>query len=136
MNMLRFASFFSQALLECPAASAGLFVRLDLADNTLGEEGGSTLAQALSNQPNLTYINLRDCSLEVRITAVGVEVWGVCIICHSDERTPPTLLLGVVAQLYHKVCVQHKQRNSNVTLLAAVRPNHLYLDVDHSANVT
>lgn len=54
-----------KALLECPAASAGLFERLDLADNTLGEEGGQTLAEALSSQPSLTYVNLRDCDLEV-----------------------------------------------------------------------
>lgn len=51
--------------MECPAASAGLLVRLDLADNTLGEEGGSALAEALSSQPGLTYVNLRDCNLEV-----------------------------------------------------------------------
>lgn len=55
-----------QALVECPAVSAGLLERLDLADNTLGEEGGQALAEALSSQPYLTYVNLRDCELEVR----------------------------------------------------------------------
>lgn len=51
--------------MDCPASSAGLLEHLDLADNTLGEEGGAMLAQALSNQPLLTYVNLRDCDLEV-----------------------------------------------------------------------
>lgn len=60
--------FGVQALAACPAASAGLLVRLDLADNTLGEEGGSTLAEALSSQPGLTHVNLRDCNLEVSDT--------------------------------------------------------------------
>lgn len=45
----------------------GLFERLDLADNTLGEEGGSVLAEVLASQPSLTYVNLRDCELEVSI---------------------------------------------------------------------
>ncbi|CAM9972839.1 unnamed protein product [Ectocarpus sp. 6 AP-2014] len=52
-----------QALLECPAASAGLLERLDLADNTLGEEGGRVLAEALATQPSLTYVNLSECDL-------------------------------------------------------------------------
>lgn len=56
-----------QALRECPAASLGLFERLDLADNTLGEEGGNVLAEVLASQPSLTYVNLRDCELEVSI---------------------------------------------------------------------
>mmetsp|Transcript_37492 Transcript_37492/g.87423 ORF Transcript_37492/g.87423 Transcript_37492/m.87423 type:complete len:427 (-) Transcript_37492:119-1399(-) len=36
---------------------------LDLNDNTFGEEGGSILASALSNCPNLEYLGLRDCVL-------------------------------------------------------------------------
>ncbi|CAN0479590.1 unnamed protein product, partial [Hapterophycus canaliculatus] len=56
-----------QALLECPAASAGLLERLDLADNTLGEEGGRVLAEALASQPSLTYVNLSECDLGVRL---------------------------------------------------------------------
>ncbi|CAM9798593.1 unnamed protein product, partial [Choristocarpus tenellus] len=52
-----------KALLLCPAVTSGLLVRLDLADNTFGVEGGQDLAKALSEQSGLTYINLRDCSL-------------------------------------------------------------------------
>ncbi|CAN0517964.1 unnamed protein product, partial [Ectocarpus sp. 8 AP-2014] len=46
-------------------ASAGLLERLDLADNTLGEEGGRVLAEALATQPSLTYVNLSECDLGV-----------------------------------------------------------------------
>ncbi|CAM9203950.1 unnamed protein product [Discosporangium mesarthrocarpum] len=56
-----------KALLECPAVSSGLLERLDLADNTFGEEGGLQLAMALVDQPKLVSVNLRDCSLEVRV---------------------------------------------------------------------
>jgi Ran GTPase-activating protein 1 len=44
--------------------AAGLFVSIDLADNTFGGVGGASLAAALTNQPNLTSLNLRDCALE------------------------------------------------------------------------
>lgn len=54
-----------QALRECPAAAAGLLERLDLADNTLGEDGGKVLAEALASQPSLTYVNLSECDLGV-----------------------------------------------------------------------
>jgi len=37
--------------------------RLDLADNTFGEDGGVALATALASCPNLEYLNLRDCVL-------------------------------------------------------------------------
>eukprot|EP00903_Cladosiphon_okamuranus_P007786 g7535.t1 len=52
-----------KALRECPAAAAGLLERLDLADNTLGVEGGRVLAEALASQPLLTYVNLSECDL-------------------------------------------------------------------------
>lgn len=57
-----------QALRECPAAAAGLLERLDLADNTLGEEGGRVLAEALASQPSLTYVNLSECDLGVSLS--------------------------------------------------------------------
>lgn len=63
-----------QALLECPAASAGLLERLDLADNTLGEEGGKVLAEALASQPSLTYVNLSECDLGVSLHELVIEV--------------------------------------------------------------
>jgi Ran GTPase-activating protein 1 len=55
---------FAKALSECPAVQAGKLLRLDLADNTFGEEGGLILAEVLSRQPLLTYLNLRDAALE------------------------------------------------------------------------
>lgn len=42
------------------------FVSLDLADNSFGSQGGKNLAKLLANQPNLTYLSLRDGSLEDR----------------------------------------------------------------------
>lgn len=72
-----------QALLASPAASAGLLERLDLADNTLGEEGGQALAETLSTQPSLTYVNLRDCELEVACAdnnGIGYDIHRVCVL--------------------------------------------------------
>lgn len=58
-----------QALKACPATVSGLLVRLDLADNTLGTEGGEILAEALASQPRLLFVDLRDCALEVRASS-------------------------------------------------------------------
>lgn len=80
-------TFLRKALLECPAASAGLLVRLDLADNTLGEEGAGVLAKALASQPSLTYVNLRDCDLQVN---AGVNYGGRM----PDDNECLLLLLG------------------------------------------
>lgn len=67
--------------------SAGLLVRLDLADNTLGEEGGQVLAEALSSQPSLTYVNLRDCELGVSTFLSFVLLLFGCCCLSSCERT-------------------------------------------------
>jgi Leucine Rich repeat len=40
----------AKALSESPAAAAGNFTSLDLADNTFGSEGGALLASMLSKQ--------------------------------------------------------------------------------------
>ena len=49
---------------QVAAHGAGLFVRLDLADNCFGEEGSALLAQALvAGQPALRLLNLRDAGL-------------------------------------------------------------------------
>lgn len=68
---------FWQALVKCPAVSAGLLERLDLADNTLGGDGAEALAEALGSQPALTHVNLRDCELEV-----GKCVDLMCVLEH------------------------------------------------------
>lgn len=50
---------------------------LDLADNTFGTEGGSTLAKALRRCVHLQKLNLRDCVLEDEATsAVCRALWA------------------------------------------------------------
>ncbi|CAM9761018.1 unnamed protein product [Pylaiella littoralis] len=75
-----------QALLECPATKAGLLERLDLADNTLGEEGGGVLAEALAFQPSLTYVNLSECDLgDEGATAVAEALIGTAPLVRELE---------------------------------------------------
>lgn len=59
--------------------------KLDLADNTFGLTGGTTLAMALSNMSHLTHLNLRDCCLEDDATIK---------VCHAlwSSSTPLVLL--------------------------------------------
>lgn len=79
---------FWQALVKCPAVSAGLLERLDLADNTLGGDGAEALAEVLCSQPALTHVNLRDCELEVGecidlICVLEHEIYFYHIYCYS-----------------------------------------------------
>jgi len=67
---------------QLAAGGKGLFKKLDLADNCFGEEGGALLGKALSNQPDLVFLNLRDAGL-------GDE--GVVAVCEALKATAPNL---------------------------------------------
>lgn len=67
------------------AEGKGLFVRLDIADNCFGEDGGALLAKVLSNQPHLEFLNLRDGGL-------GDEgATAVCSALKDNAATAPKL---------------------------------------------
>jgi len=60
----RRGSLLISSALEQLGSKLSNLVRLDLADNTFGSQGGSILAKALRRCSKLKYLNLRDCVLE------------------------------------------------------------------------
>mmetsp|Transcript_60583 Transcript_60583/g.71951 ORF Transcript_60583/g.71951 Transcript_60583/m.71951 type:complete len:301 (-) Transcript_60583:610-1512(-) len=57
--------------------------RLDLADNTFSfDNGGNDIAKALRRCPNIKYLNLRDCLLQDKATA---------LVCRSPWSTDATM---------------------------------------------
>ena len=75
-----------QAFIKCPAVSAGLLERLDLADNTLGGDGAQALADALSSQPLLVYVNLRDCDLQASVALTHTRERGLTSVARLPVR--------------------------------------------------
>ena len=69
---------------QVAAGGAGLFVNLDLADNSFGGEGSALLAQAISaGQPALRVLNLRD---------AGLGDDGATAVCDAVAGTAPGLV--------------------------------------------